>query len=107
MFGSSVPDPLASQITRWRKDAFAHGSYSFVPVGASPSLRRTLGGSDWQGRLWFAGEATSPTHGATAHGALTSGRKAAQALQDTWRRQAEHAASSQDRADALSGKLVS
>lgn len=82
MFGASIPDPLGSQISRWRKDVFAHGSYSFVPVGASPEDRQRLGGSDWQGKLWFAGEATSPTHGATAHGALTSGRIAAQALLD-------------------------
>jgi monoamine oxidase len=80
IFGSAVPDPLGSQITRWRKDPFAHGAYSFVPVGASPQDRRALAGADWDGRLWFAGEATSATQSASAHGALISGRQAAAAL---------------------------
>lgn len=80
MFGASVPDPLGSQISRWRSDPFALGSYSFVPVGAFGKDRRALAGPDWDGKLWFAGEATSPAQAATAHGALISGRHAAKAL---------------------------
>lgn len=80
MFGSAVPDPVGAQITRWRQDIHARGSYSFVPVGGTPKDRQALAGSDWQGRLWFAGEATSPLQGATSHGALTSGHVAAKGL---------------------------
>jgi monoamine oxidase len=80
MFGSSVPDPIASQITRWRADAFARGAYSFIPVGASSKDRKALGGSDWDGKLWFAGEAAARVHPATSHGALSSGRIAAKGL---------------------------
>lgn len=80
IFGSAVPDPLGSQITRWRGDPLAHGAYSFVPVGASPAHRQALAGPDWNGRLWFAGEAASANRSATAHGALQSGRDAAAAL---------------------------
>lgn len=77
MFGSRIPDPVSSQITRWRQDPFAFGAYSFIPVGASQGDRRALFGADWEGRLIFAGEAASHDHPATAHGALMTGRKAA------------------------------
>jgi monoamine oxidase len=50
--------PVASIITRWRQDPFAFGSYSYLPPGASPADRAALGASV-DGRLFFAGEATS------------------------------------------------
>ena len=78
MFGSKVPDPTVSQISRWRRDPFACGSYSFVAVGASGQDRQALSGTDWDGRIIFAGEATSRDHPGTVHGALISGRKAAE-----------------------------
>ncbi len=80
MFGSSVLDPLGSQISRWRKDPFALGAYSFYPVGTSKKDRRALFGADWNGRLHFAGEATSRDQPATVHGALITGREAAKAV---------------------------
>lgn len=80
MFGSSIPDPLGSQISRWRQDPFALGAYSFKAVGARTRDRKALFGSDWEGRLSFAGEATSRDYPATVHGALMTGRKAAASL---------------------------
>lgn len=80
MFGASVPDPVGSQISRWRQDPFALGAYSFLPVGTSAKDRKALFGADWEGRLLFAGEATSHDHAATVHGALMTGRKAAKAV---------------------------
>ena len=80
MFGTAIPDPLASQITRWRQDPFALGSYSFNAVGTSAKSRRDLFGPDWAGRLHFAGEATSHDHPSTVHGALMTGRAAAATL---------------------------
>jgi monoamine oxidase len=77
MFGTSVPDPVGSQISRWRQDPFAQGAYSFLPVGTRAKDRKALFGADWEGRLLFAGEATSHHHAATVHGALMTGRKAA------------------------------
>ena len=65
--------PVASIITRWRQDPFAFGSYSYLPPGASPADRAALGASV-DGRLFFAGEATSLDYPATVHGALLSGR---------------------------------
>lgn len=80
MFGTAIPDPVASQISRWRQDRFSHGAYSIIPVGASGKDRGALAGSDWQGRLHFAGEACVQDFPATAHGALISGRRAASAI---------------------------
>jgi monoamine oxidase len=80
MFGSAVPDPLGSQISRWRQDPFARGAYSFQAVGASRKDRKALSGADWEGRLLFAGEATSRDQPATVHGALLTGREAAASL---------------------------
>jgi monoamine oxidase len=80
MFGSAVPDPVGAQISRWRQDPFAHGAYSFKAVGSSRKDRKALFGADWDGRLFFAGEATSADQPSTVHGALISGRGAASAV---------------------------
>jgi monoamine oxidase len=77
MFGTAIPDPVASQISRWRQDRFSRGAYSIISVGASGKDRGALAGSDWQGRLHFAGEACAQDFPATAHGALITGRRAA------------------------------
>lgn len=84
MFGSAVPDPKGSQVTRWRQDPFARGAYSFLAVGMRGRDRAALFGADWDGRLVFAGEATSRDHAATAHGALMTGREAARTLCRHW-----------------------
>lgn len=76
MFGSSTPDPVASQITRWRSDPFARGSYSFYAVGSTPEDRRALAQPESQ-RLFFAGEAQSDLYPGTVHGAYLSGQVAA------------------------------
>jgi monoamine oxidase len=80
MFGSAVPAPVGSQVSRWRQDPCALGSYSFLAVGSSSKDRKALFGADWEGRLFFAGEATSADHAATVHGALITGRKAAESI---------------------------
>lgn len=80
MFGESVPEPVAAQVTRWKRDPFARGAYSFQPVGTKAKTRRQLFGSDWGDRLFFAGEATSHDHPGTAHGALMTGRAVAKMI---------------------------
>ena len=80
MFGSGIPDPAGSQISRWRQDPFAHGSYSFIPVGTCGKDRQALSGTDWDGRIAFAGEAVSHEHPSTVHGALITGRQAARSF---------------------------
>ena len=71
-----VPEPLAMIRTSWSADPWARGSYSYLPVGAQPALRAALA-QPIDGRLFIAGEATSGTAPATVHGALASGRRAA------------------------------
>ena len=67
--------------TSWSTDPFAFGSYSYLPVGATPKLRAALS-TPVSGRLFFAGEALDPDNPATVHGAAASGRTAAVLVQD-------------------------
>ncbi|KAI1429960.1 Sec1-like protein [Xylaria sp. FL1777] len=75
VFGTKVPQPVHSIVTRWGSDRFARGSYS----SAGPTMRV----DDYQtmaqpvGNLFFAGEHTTNTHPATVHGAYLSGLRAA------------------------------
>jgi monoamine oxidase len=80
MFGNGFPAPQAAQITRWGRDPQSLGSYSFNAIGTSRKTREALGGADWEGALWFAGEATEPAHFGTAHGAWMSGLRVARAM---------------------------
>lgn len=80
MFGPDFPAPKDAQISRWSQDPFAKGSYSFNATGTTPDTRPALAGTDWDGRLVFAGEASHPDHWGTAHGAVLSGRAAAARL---------------------------
>jgi len=82
MLGSRFPAPVAAQVTRWGQDPWALGSYSFNAVGSSSRTRQALAGADWDGVLWFAGEATEPAYFGTAHGAWLSGQRVARALLD-------------------------
>ena len=65
--------PLAE--SRWAHDPFARGSYSHALPGHA-GLRAVLA-APVDGRLFFAGEATSPNFFSTAHGARDSGERAA------------------------------
>ena len=66
--------PLAE--SRWSHDPFARGSYSHALPGQSG--KRAVLAAPVDGRLFFAGEATSPNFFSTAHGAGDSGERAAQ-----------------------------
>jgi monoamine oxidase len=61
--------------SRWAHDPFARGSYSHALPGHA-GLRAVLA-APVDGRLFFAGEATSPHFFSTAHGAHDSGERAA------------------------------
>ncbi|KAI0187453.1 vacuolar protein sorting 33A-like protein [Xylaria flabelliformis] len=80
VFGTKVPQPVHSIVTRWGSDKFARGSYS----SAGPNMRV----DDYQtmaepvGNLFFAGEHTTNTHPATVHGAYLSGLRAASEVLD-------------------------
>ncbi|MFM9076907.1 MAG: FAD-dependent oxidoreductase, partial [Solirubrobacterales bacterium] len=76
-FGSGA-NPGAATSTRWAKDRFARGSYSFLAVGSTARDRAVLGSPI--GRVILAGEHTSTDRPATMDGALLAGRRAAARL---------------------------
>jgi monoamine oxidase len=82
MFGAEIPEPIGYQLTRWGQDPFARGAYSFNKLGSTPAMRDDLAAS-LDGRLFFAGEATSRQYFATVHGAYLSGLAAATQLDAT------------------------
>jgi monoamine oxidase len=61
--------------SRWASDPFARGSYSHALPGHA--AKRAILAAPVDGRLFFAGEATSPNFFSTAHGARDSGERAA------------------------------
>ena len=75
-----VPIPRETIVTRWGKDRFACGTYSFVGAESLPGDYGSLAKSI--GNLHFAGEATCGTHPATVHGAYISGLRVASEIID-------------------------
>ncbi len=73
----------AALVTRWHQDPFSFGSYSYLAPGSTSADREALGASV-RDRLYFAGEAASVDFAATVHGALLSGRSAAEEIIDTF-----------------------
>jgi monoamine oxidase len=61
--------------SRWANDPFARGAYSHALPGHAGD--RAVLAAPVNGRLFFAGEATSPNFFSTAHGARDSGERAA------------------------------
>jgi monoamine oxidase len=66
--------------SRWAHDPFARGSYSHALPGHAG--KRAVLAAPVDGRLFFAGEATSPGFFSTAHGARDSGERAAGEVMD-------------------------
>ena len=79
IMGERVPDPVDGIASRWASDPFAGGSYSFIPVGASPADFDALAAPVGD-RLFFAGEATIKEYYATVHGAYLSGVREARRI---------------------------
>ncbi|RVW39039.1 Protein flowering locus D [Vitis vinifera] len=75
--GINVPEPIQTVCTRWGSDPFSLGSYSNVAVGASGDDYDILAENVGDGRLFFAGEATTRRYPATMHGAFLSGLREA------------------------------
>lgn len=81
IYGNNIPSPLDYQITRWADDPFAWGAYSFLKPGTDSDTLDTLA-APVDGKLFFAGEATSSDYQATVHGAYLSGIRAAEEIWD-------------------------
>jgi monoamine oxidase len=65
--------------SRWAHDPLARGSYSHALPGHAD--KRAVLAAPVDGRLFLAGEATSPNFFSTAHGARDSGERAAREVQ--------------------------
>ena len=77
MYGSAaVPTPTGIVNTRWAKDNFAKGSYSYLAAGSTAADRKAFATPVGE-RIYFAGEHTSLEYPATVHGALLSGQNVA------------------------------
>uniref|UniRef100_A0A8C5JIG5 Amine oxidase domain-containing protein n=1 Tax=Junco hyemalis TaxID=40217 RepID=A0A8C5JIG5_JUNHY len=80
-----LPAPRSVLRSRWHSAPYTRGSYSYVAVGSSGDdidvLAQPLGHSHkTHGQLLFAGEATHRTFYSTTHGALLSGWREAERL---------------------------
>ncbi len=76
MFGTGIPEPTAVLTSSWSTDQWALGSYSAATVGSTRADRLALAAPVGE-RIFWAGEATEPDHHSTVHGAVLSGRRAA------------------------------
>ena len=85
-FGSgNVPEPDDVIVTKWGKDPYSYGSYSYNKLGVFRNSRSTLSATV-NNRLFFGGEATHPKYFATVHGALLSGNTAGTRIWNSLRR---------------------
>lgn len=79
IYGKNFPNRSSHVITRWMKDTFAGGSYSYVRVGSKTqdydALMQSL-----KNRVFFAGEATIRDYPGTVHGAFLSGLREARRI---------------------------
>lgn len=69
-----IPEPTAFMFPRWSTEPWSYGSYSNWPPSTTLEMHENLRAN--VGRLWFAGEATSPTYFGFLHGAWFEGRVA-------------------------------
>jgi lysine-specific histone demethylase 1 len=81
VFSKKIPAPLEVIVTRWKRDPFTRGTYSYVGPKTRPEDYDTMAQS--VGNLHFAGEATCGTHPATVHGAFLSGLRVAAEVMDS------------------------
>ncbi|XP_063240632.1 lysine-specific histone demethylase 1A [Bacillus rossius redtenbacheri] len=87
IFGSAVPSPKETVVTRWSADSWSRGSYSYMAVGSSGKDYDTLatpvaapaeaGVPSVSPTVFFAGEHTIKNYPATVHGAFLSGLREA------------------------------
>ena len=85
---TNIPKPVDYHLTRWGMDKFARGSFTYCPVAVDgetelDAMSQPIYASNpeiLQPLLMFAGEATTPYHPSTIHGAWISGIREAYRL---------------------------
>jgi hypothetical protein len=87
-FPNCPVEPIEFIVTRWHRDKFARGCYSYVSVDAQDRDHEVLGEPicDAQGtpRIFFGGEHTICRWPSTVHGAMLSGMREATRVADTF-----------------------
>lgn len=78
LFGDDA-SPVEVKTSNWSADPYARGAYSFHAPGSGLDDRRRLQ-EPISDRLYLAGEAVGIDDPATVHGAMSSGRRAAEEL---------------------------
>jgi monoamine oxidase len=78
----TIADPTASASTSWWEDPFARGSWSYLPIGATPADMDAVGGLEGT-HVRFAGEHTDSRFYGTLHGAMITGLREASAILGT------------------------
>ncbi len=75
----AIPRPEAFYFHDWQGDPFSRGAYSYVPIGGDGA--REILAKPVSNTLFFAGEAAEIAgHASTVHGAIATGRRAAQLI---------------------------
>jgi len=74
----TAPNPTRTFVTRWNKDIYAKGSYSYMAPHSSGDdydvmAKPVIDNDDGKAYLYFAGEATLKFHPNTMTGAFMSG----------------------------------
>jgi len=80
--GPQVPDPLEAFATDWAGDPFTRGAYPYTSPGSSPFDFDVLG-EPVDGRLLFAGDATTQDRNGYTDGAMMTGIREAKRLLGT------------------------
>jgi len=81
VFNIDLPQPTDYVISRWEDDPYTLGAYTYIPVGANFKDIKTLS-RNVEDKVFFAGEGTHHKHFANTHGALLSGIRAAQEINE-------------------------
>ena len=92
------------QVTRWGKDEWSRGSYSYLAVNGTIDCM-TEAGRDVDGRLYWCGEHTSVERFGYADGAYGSGVREAEKLVAKWKDEVDKAASVIESKGQIASKL--
>lgn len=68
---------IGCHVTRWEEDPFSKGAYAGFKLGTLERHAANLAEAEWDGRLFFAGDAIISEYEGSVHGALLSGKEAA------------------------------
>jgi hypothetical protein len=75
-----LPVPIQSIVTRWAQDEHSYGAYSYMPVGSTFEDVKALASTEYNGRVYFAGEACHVDAAQCVHGAVITGNIAAMSI---------------------------